>query len=96
MVRGAQAHGPAEDPLHPLEALGRLGRLRPEDGGIDVREVERKTGMIDATRLKEHRTASSLLGEKSDAGAWADAVSPENEHQAEGRPLRFFLTAGSP
>ena len=55
---------PAEDTLHPLEAVEPDGRFATIMTERAAQAQQTKTMMIDATHLKTHRTASSLAVKK--------------------------------
>lgn len=68
--------------------------------GLSVQRAEPQTVTIKATYLKADRTASSLGVKKRDLGrliGWTEGSMNTRLHavtDANGRPLRFFITAG--
>lgn len=64
----AQGVRTAQDPLQPVEAVEREGRVVRMMEGLAAASAMPKTIMIDATYLKAHRTASSLRVKKGISG----------------------------
>lgn len=93
-----------KDPLPPMEAVGRQARIRRDDARSAAEAAVPKTVMIDATSLKAHRTATSLRAKKGGAdnqqgrliGRTKGALNSKLHAvtDADGRPIRFFMTAG--
>jgi hypothetical protein len=95
---------PAEDPLQSLEAVGRQGHFRPDDGGPCLRGDRSKDGDdgCDLPQGAPHGDQPAvekggsddqrgrLIGRtKGGMNTKLPAVT-----DADGRPIRFFMTAG--
>jgi transposase len=94
----------AEDPLQPLEALERPGGVRPHDGRPGGRGRDAQDG-DDRCHLPEGAPHGlEPAGEKGGAGSQTGRLIGRTKGglntklhaitDAEGRPIRFFLTAG--
>ena len=72
--------------------------------GLAAEVADRKTVMIDASYLKAHRTANSLRSKKGGSGDQSGRLIGRTKGgtnrklhalvDADGRPIRFFMTAG--
>ncbi len=94
----------AQDPLKSLEAVGRQGRLHPDDGGAGLRG-RRGEGRHDRRDLPESASHGfEPAGKKGGADDQRGRLIGRTKGglntklhavtDAKGRPLRFFMTAG--
>ncbi|MFW2850735.1 IS5 family transposase [Sphingomonas sp. TX0543] len=93
-------YGPHKTLYNRWKRWGEMGVFTRIVEGLSSAGAERRTVMIDATYLKAHRTASSLAGKKGDLGRLIGRTKGGMNTKlhaitdANGRPLRFFMTAG--
>lgn len=100
MVRRTEGIRAGEDPLQPLEALGRHGRLREDDGRVGLRggsskDCDDRRDLSQSTPhgfepWVEKGGRGRLIGRtKGGMNTKLHAVTDEN-----GRPISFFMSAG--
>ena len=85
-------YGPAKTLYNRWKRWGDMGVFARMMEGLAAASPEPKTIMIDATYLKAHRTATSLRSKKGGAGGMNTKLHAVTD--AQGRPIRFFMSAG--